>query len=49
LASGMLMFVANVRCRILSSGINCVLPFIDTPRPFRWERTFINSSGIPSF
>jgi len=31
--------------RILSSGIHFIIPFMDSPRPFTWKKTFIDPNG----
>lgn len=32
--------------RILNSGLNFIVPFVDQPRAFVWKRTFIDANGI---
>ncbi|KAF2075035.1 hypothetical protein CYY_003645 [Polysphondylium violaceum] len=34
--------------KVLDSGINFVIPIIDSPRQFTWRKTFINSAGTVS-
>jgi len=31
--------------RVLSSGLNCLIPCVDQPRSFTWRRTYIDTGG----